>query len=128
MTRHPRIEAGLPGKLVGRLVGRLLIGLIRAYQLLLSPFLPASCRYYPSCSAYGAEAIARHGALAGLWLTLRRILRCHPWGGMGLDPVPERSPLAGLVGGLAARHRCPGPKHRPEERRPDTALSWEHPE
>ena len=119
MTEQPRTEAGL----LGWLLGRLLIGLIRAYQLLLSPFLPASCRYYPSCSAYGAEAIGRHGALAGLWLTLRRILRCHPWGGMGLDPVPEASPLAGLRGEPKTGHRCMAPK-----RRPDAALSWEHPE
>ena len=93
MTRDRRIVDGLlgAGLLGAGLLGRLMIGLIRAYQLLLSPFLPASCRYHPSCSAYGAEAIARHGPLAGLWLTLRRILRCHPWGGMGFDPVPERT-------------------------------------
>lgn len=64
-------------------------GLIRAYQLLLSPVLPASCRFTPSCSAYGLEAIRRHGALAGGWLAVRRIARCHPWGGWGDDPVPD---------------------------------------
>ena len=64
-------------------------GLIRAYQLLLSPVLPSSCRYQPSCSAYGMEAIRRHGAITGGWLTLKRLLRCHPWGGWGYDPVPE---------------------------------------
>ena len=69
--------------------GLLLSGLIRAYQLLLSPVLPASCRFTPSCSAYGLEAIRSHGALAGGWLTVRRIARCHPWGGSGYDPVPE---------------------------------------
>ena len=62
--------------------------LIRAYQLLLSPVLPASCRYWPSCSNYAQEAIAVHGAARGSWLALRRVLRCHPWGGSGLDPVP----------------------------------------
>lgn len=67
----------------------LLCGLIRGYQLLLSPVLPASCRFTPSCSAYGLEAIRRHGALRGSWLALRRILRCHPWGGLGYDPVPH---------------------------------------
>ncbi len=67
----------------------ILRGLIRAYQLLLSPLLPPnSCRFEPSCSHYGLEAIKAHGALAGSWLTLRRILRCHPWGGSGYDPVP----------------------------------------
>ena len=68
---------------------RALRGLIRLYQLLLSPLLPAnSCRYQPSCSHYGLEALRVHGALTGSWLTLRRILRCHPWGGYGYDPVP----------------------------------------
>ena len=66
-------------------------GLIRAYQLLISPLLPAnSCRYQPSCSHYGMEAIAAHGAVRGSWLTFRRICRCHPWGGHGYDPVPPR--------------------------------------
>lgn len=75
---------------------RIPMGLIRAYQLLLSPYLPLSCRYHPSCSAYGIEAFARHGLLAGLWLTARRLARCQPWGGAGLDPVPEVSPFARL--------------------------------
>lgn len=61
---------------------------IRAYQLLLSPVLPSSCRYYPSCSHYAAEAIARYGAWDGALLAARRLLRCHPWGGGGYDPVP----------------------------------------
>lgn len=75
---------------------RLIVGAIRGYQLLLSPFLPMSCRFHPTCSAYGIEAVSRHGVLAGLWLTARRIARCHPWHSGGLDPVPETSPLAGL--------------------------------
>jgi len=62
---------------------------IRAYQLVLSPLLPPSCRFLPTCSDYAAEAIARHGAGRGLWLALRRLLRCHPWGGSGYDPVPQ---------------------------------------
>lgn len=66
----------------------LFLTLIHAYRLLLSPLLPPSCRYTPTCSAYGLEAVRRHGALHGGWLTLRRILRCHPWGGQGYDPVP----------------------------------------
>jgi uncharacterized protein len=64
-------------------------GAIRGYQLLLSPLLPPSCRYLPTCSDYAVEAIARHGAGRGLVLALRRLLRCHPWGGSGYDPVPE---------------------------------------
>ncbi len=61
---------------------------IRAYQLCLSPYLGPSCRYLPTCSAYAAEAIAVHGVFKGLYYALRRILRCHPWGGSGYDPVP----------------------------------------
>jgi putative membrane protein insertion efficiency factor len=68
--------------------GLFLSGLIRAYQLILRPVLPPSCRYTPSCSHYGIEAIRVHGALRGGWLTLRRLSRCHPWGGSGYDPVP----------------------------------------
>ena len=67
---------------------RLALGLIRAYQLLLSPWLGNRCRYVPSCSAYATEAIERFGALRGGWLAARRIGRCHPWGGSGFDPVP----------------------------------------
>ncbi|MCG8511205.1 MAG: membrane protein insertion efficiency factor YidD [Rhodospirillales bacterium] len=67
---------------------KLIWGLIRAYQLLISPVFPMSCRYSPSCSAYAAEAVMRHGALRGSWLAVRRMVRCHPWGGWGYDPVP----------------------------------------
>ena len=63
--------------------------LIRVYQLLLSPILPPSCRFLPSCSDYAAEAIRRHGPIAGLGLAARRIARCHPWGSSGYDPVPQ---------------------------------------
>jgi putative membrane protein insertion efficiency factor len=61
---------------------------IRLYQLFVSPLLTPSCRYLPSCSDYAAEAVARHGAVGGLGLAMRRLLRCHPWGGSGYDPVP----------------------------------------
>ena len=70
------------------MVARFLLLLIRAYQTAISPMLPAACRYTPSCSAYAAEAIERHGARRGSWLALRRLGRCHPWGGTGHDPVP----------------------------------------
>lgn len=68
----------------------LLIGLIRGYQLLISPWLPASCRYTPSCSEYALVSVRRFGAWRGTWLTGRRLLRCHPFGSHGYDPVPER--------------------------------------
>ena len=66
----------------------LLGGLIRLYQLGLSPLIGPCCRYLPTCSDYAAEAIHSHGALSGSVLALRRLLRCHPWGGSGYDPVP----------------------------------------
>ncbi len=72
-------------------VGGIAIGLIRIYQWVISPLFPKSCRFAPSCSEYAAEAIRRHGMLSGGWLGLRRILRCHPWGGDGYDPVPDRA-------------------------------------
>ena len=65
---------------------------IRLYQWTISPLLGVNCRYAPSCSAYAIEAIATHGALRGSWLALKRILRCHPWGGSGYDPVPAARP------------------------------------
>jgi hypothetical protein len=68
----------------------LLRGLIRTYQLFISPMLGPSCRYLPSCSEYAAEAIEHHGPLAGTWLAVKRLARCHPWGGSGYDPVPTR--------------------------------------
>lgn len=66
----------------------LLLGLIHAYRILISPLFPPSCRFQPTCSQYGLEAIARHGALRGGWLTAKRIARCHPWSEGGYDPVP----------------------------------------
>ena len=63
--------------------------LIRGYQLFVSPILGANCRYAPSCSQYAVEAIDSHGAVRGSWLAVKRIGRCHPWGGSGYDPVPS---------------------------------------
>ena len=71
--------------------GLAMIGIlpVRAYQWFISPLLPPSCRFEPTCSAYAAEAFAQHGLLRGSWLTLRRLSRCRPWGGRGYDPVPH---------------------------------------
>jgi putative membrane protein insertion efficiency factor len=72
-----------------RMIARgVVIGLIKLYQYLLSPMLGASCRYTPTCSQYGIEAVKKYGAIKGGWLTLKRIARCNPWGGHGHDPVP----------------------------------------
>ena len=68
---------------------KLLTGIIRIYQLGISPLSPASCRYHPTCSEYTREAIETHGAAKGVYLGARRICRCHPWGGFGYDPVPQ---------------------------------------
>lgn len=67
---------------------KLLILPIRFYRRFISPMLPPACRYTPTCSQYAIEAIEKHGAAKGLYLAIRRILRCHPWGGSGYDPVP----------------------------------------
>ena len=65
-----------------------LVLLVRGYQVALSPLLPPSCRYYPSCSEYAIEALEKHGAVRGSWLAIRRIARCHPFRPGGYDPVP----------------------------------------
>ena len=66
----------------------LFIGLIKLYQYTLSPFFGRQCRFVPTCSQYGIEAIQKYGVMKGGWLALKRILRCNPWGGSGYDPVP----------------------------------------
>ena len=86
------------GKLVRKLLLGLAKGLVRFYRLCLSPLVPPSCRYQPTCSAYALEALERHGPFRGTWLALKRIGRCHPveWlgGSSGFDPVPEPRPDA----------------------------------
>lgn len=76
------------GRSLLRVPTLLLTLLIRLYQLVVSPLLGPSCRFYPSCSAYGLEALRVHGAVRGTWLTVRRLLRCHPWNPGGVDEVP----------------------------------------
>ncbi len=77
-----------------KLVKQILIApfllLIRAYQLIISPLTPATCRFEPTCSHYATEALKEHGVLKGTWLAIKRIGRCHPWGGSGYDPVPKK--------------------------------------
>lgn len=75
-------------KLLKKIFLMLLILPIRFYQLAISPHFPPACRYTPTCSQYAIEAIRKHGPLKGLWLGVKRICRCHPWGGSGYDPVP----------------------------------------
>ncbi|WP_158827816.1 membrane protein insertion efficiency factor YidD [Mucilaginibacter lacusdianchii] len=75
-------------QLFKKAIGALFIGLIRLYQIILSPILGASCRFTPTCSHYGILAVRKYGPFKGGWLTLKRIVRCNPWGGHGHDPVP----------------------------------------
>ncbi len=72
------------------IIAQAMLILIRAYQLTLSSLVGRYCRHLPTCSQYAADAISRHGAWAGFWLAFFRVLRCHPWGSEGFDPVPER--------------------------------------
>jgi len=74
------------------MVREALMGLVRAYRLLLSPWLGSACRFEPTCSAYSLQALEKHGAAAGTYLTVARLLRCHPWCAGGHDPVPEEAP------------------------------------
>lgn len=74
--------------MLSKLFSTLFVFLIRIYQAAVSPFMAPSCRYTPSCSQYGVDAIKKHGALKGGWLAAKRICSCHPWGGSGYDPVP----------------------------------------
>ncbi len=76
---------------MARLLALPLMGMVKLYQLLLSPLLPGACRFTPSCSEYGMEALRRFGAFRGGMLTLKRLFSCHPWGGHGHDPVPEHN-------------------------------------
>ena len=69
-------------------IARMLILPIQFYQKFISPLTPPSCRYTPTCSQYAIEALRKHGPFKGMYLAIRRILRCHPWGGSGYDPVP----------------------------------------
>ena len=80
-----RVELGI--------FARILLGLVRRYQILVDG-RPSPCRFVPTCSGYALDALDRHGAVRGSWLVLRRLGRCHPWGGHGWDPVPGDSPFS----------------------------------
>jgi putative membrane protein insertion efficiency factor len=104
MTPHYRASAsanGDPPAAVVSPAARVLLLLIAAYRRLISPFLPPSCRFYPSCSRYAVIAIQQHGAVRGLWLAVRRIARCHPWNPGGFDPVPPADRRTGRSGSAA---------------------------
>lgn len=100
----------------------LLIGLLKAYRLLISPMYGQVCRYYPTCSAYALEAVQVHGSLRGSWLAVRRVARCHPWAAGGVDkvPPPRDRPTAPEpapsprppVAARACGHRDAGPIHQ----------------
>jgi putative membrane protein insertion efficiency factor len=92
---NPKLAAALAAW--PRLPQATLIGLVKGYRLLLSPWLGSVCRFEPSCSAYSLQALRQHGAAAGAYLTLRRLARCHPWCEGGHDPVPPNSPVARLA-------------------------------
>ncbi|MBP5515020.1 MAG: membrane protein insertion efficiency factor YidD [Bacteroidaceae bacterium] len=87
LTRTKKVASQLSRFLVSSF-SQLLILPIRFYQRFISPLTPPSCRFTPTCSQYAIEALRKHGPLRGLYLAIRRILRCHPWGGSGYDPVP----------------------------------------
>ncbi|MBQ5923899.1 MAG: membrane protein insertion efficiency factor YidD [Alistipes sp.] len=86
MPLHAFLQRSL--RVVKRIVAYPLILLVRFYQVCISPLKPPSCRFTPTCSQYAIEALRKYGPIKGLYLTVRRLLRCHPWGGSGYDPVP----------------------------------------
>jgi len=78
-------------KSITKIVAVPFIWLVRFYQVAISPYTPSSCRYSPTCSSYTLEALQKHGAFKGGWLAIKRIGSCHPWGGSGYDPVPDKN-------------------------------------
>ncbi len=116
---------------VGRLPAFALIGLVRGYQLLVSPLLGPTCRFYPSCSAYAVEALRRHGAVRGVWLTVRRLARCHPWNPGGVDQVPPvrgetaapgQPPAGTLVSSPEDHGEGLGARSSPQKSPPDALM------
>ncbi len=89
--RSAQSECAAGGRYGALKPNRVLVLAVRFYQATLSPWFGGHCRYFPSCSEYAIQALTTHGALLGVWLAARRLLRCHPLGGAGYDPVPRRS-------------------------------------
>lgn len=112
MTALPPLPAPAPRVrgLLGRarvLPTKAALGLVWLYRTFVSPVLPRSCRYYPSCSVYAQQALRTHGLLRGGWLALRRLGRCHPWTPGGVDHVPGRDPAAGPAPSTASANHLP---------------------
>ena len=80
-------------RLIGRIISLFMIGLVKFYQLFISPALPSSCRFYPTCSSYSIEAIKRFGPVKGGFLSVKRVIRCNPWNPGGYDPVPPKEEI-----------------------------------
>ncbi|GAA4865187.1 MULTISPECIES: membrane protein insertion efficiency factor YidD [Saccharopolyspora] len=97
MTKDSAPSAARPSPMA-----RVLLGPVHVYRKVISPLLPPTCRFYPTCSAYAVEALTAHGALRGGWLAARRLLRCGPWHPGGLDPVPPARGPADRTGGSTA--------------------------
>ena len=93
------------------MIARLLLRAVSFYARAISPALPARCRFYPTCSAYAAEAIARHGAVRGSWLALRRLVKCAPWHPGGVDLVPDPRGSTSTGGTVAASHSSSSTEH-----------------
>src|SRR3712207_5983134 len=94
------------------MIARALLSVIRFYSRAISPALPPRCRFYPTCSAYAAEAISRHGAARGSWLALRRLVKCAPWHPGGVDLVPDVDGGTGTPGRSSSTAASPPPTHR----------------
>jgi putative membrane protein insertion efficiency factor len=77
-------------EVIKHIITSILILPVKLYQILISPYFPASCRHVPTCSQYAIEALKTHGAIKGIWFATKRILHCHPWGTSGYDPVPPK--------------------------------------
>jgi uncharacterized protein len=105
------------------MIGRALLGLIRFYSRAISPALPPRCRFYPTCSAYAAEAIERHGGGRGSWLAFRRLLKCAPWHPGGIDPVPGTGRPGTEAGDQSSSTAVPAPAPDDRFRRPTRATT-----